>query len=1336
MADQYRIVESQLPLLGGLGGHNLLALLDANGNVISELDGLASTPSGEILPIGFIPFYHRLTTRETLGGLFYDSGNPQATLFTGSSQDVTIRWNAAVATANAISSRDLFYPPLGFGDNSNSVASTLIRAMGFTEPQLPGVPFYRFTPGTGISLLDDVQLINIQQTFGILPSTPGSSRAVDFQSAVNNPDGSVSIFTSYRDGTSAISHYRQNGFEETLYGVDGASIGSVKATSSASGKVSVNISGQVGEVNLTNATVNIAPDATVAFTGSLSQIYAGNNSTVQATVFNSTITTSSGVKLTTLGTNDNVLINGNNNLVQNSANLSTIATGSGLNNSLANLGSNNNLILGTGTTVDMLGNNNTVIGRVPSGRVFDQGTGNQSLGSQNLPLDVGVDVSSSTGFEATIGLDGFVDFVFGGFDGGYIDDTFFPADPDPESGGGGGGFGPDPLINGHSFIISGDITEVAGDGNNSLEGGVGTNRIIAGNGDNYISAPGVTNTVVVGDGNNNISASGVTNTVALGAGQNEVFSYGQNATIVGGTGNDLVFLGLGNNTVIAGSGPRLPESDTTSIFFHSHVSFVRNAYANVILGPQPYTNYTYEQLLTVGDNRILGGDNGDLIAGGFGNNTIIGGAGNDRLFSGGGDPLVNSDNFIYGGGGDDIISGSDNGTFGGLGGNGNATIYGGDGNDTTTGVFHNATIYGEDGNDTLGGTGVDLVMYGGVGDDVLANGGLNGTMDGGLGNDTLIAYGQQNTIIFGLGSGHDTVVDQFGHPATIKLGTGLTPTNVTFQTNVNGDVTLSFSGTTNQLTLQQVFYYPFEVVTFSDGTMWTAETILNMTPGLVLSDTTGGQVLQGSPLADTLSGAGGNDTLAGGVGNDTYLFNRGYGRETISDPNYITGLDQNIIRLGGGIAPSDVTLQTNVNGDLLLDITGTADQLIIWSYFNDPVYRAFDVNFTDGTSWDANMILSQASGMVRTDTAGGQFLQGSPLADTLSGAGGNDTLAGGAGDDTYLANLGYGTTTITDSSSGNNRLVFGPGIDPSSLTLQWDSQSLALVVTYGNQGDRVLLSNFDPYGPSSSLAIQNFQFADGTQWDSNAILDRTPGLVLTDTAGGAYLQGSSLADTLSGAGGNDTLIGGPGNDTYLFDRGYGLETIIDQDESGHDLNTIRLAPGITPTDVTLHTNLNGDLLLNITGTADQLVVSYYFSSPSYQAEQVTFADGTIWGTATILSQTPGLMLTDGNGDGFLQGSPLADTLSGGSGNDYLAGGAGSDTYLFALGDSIDTIQDNAGGSSGGGEGGGGSTAVDTNTIVFGQGIAPESVNLAWDNQTGSLLISYGSQGRPNLLVQL
>lgn len=32
----YRIVKSQLPLVGGLGGHNLIAVLDPKGNVVHE----------------------------------------------------------------------------------------------------------------------------------------------------------------------------------------------------------------------------------------------------------------------------------------------------------------------------------------------------------------------------------------------------------------------------------------------------------------------------------------------------------------------------------------------------------------------------------------------------------------------------------------------------------------------------------------------------------------------------------------------------------------------------------------------------------------------------------------------------------------------------------------------------------------------------------------------------------------------------------------------------------------------------------------------------------------------------------------------------------------------------------------------------------------------------------------------------------------------------------------------------------------------------------------------------------------------------------------------------
>ena len=39
----YKIVKSQLPLLGGIAGHNFIAVLDPNNRVIHELNGLATS---------------------------------------------------------------------------------------------------------------------------------------------------------------------------------------------------------------------------------------------------------------------------------------------------------------------------------------------------------------------------------------------------------------------------------------------------------------------------------------------------------------------------------------------------------------------------------------------------------------------------------------------------------------------------------------------------------------------------------------------------------------------------------------------------------------------------------------------------------------------------------------------------------------------------------------------------------------------------------------------------------------------------------------------------------------------------------------------------------------------------------------------------------------------------------------------------------------------------------------------------------------------------------------------------------------------------------------------
>src|SRR5687768_7999998 len=68
-----------------------------------------------------------------------------------------------------------------------------------------------------------------------------------------------------------------------------------------------------------------------------------------------------------------------------------------------------------------------------------------------------------------------------------------------------------------------------------------------------------------------------------------------------------------------------------------------------------------------------------------------------------------------------------------------------------------------------------------------------------------------------------------------------------------------------------------------------------------------------------------------------------------------------------------------------------------------------------------------------------------------------------------------------------------------------------------------------------------------------------------------------------------------------------------------------------------------------------------------------------------------------------------DLLSGGAGSDILDGGTGQDTYVFNVGDGVDTVADAPSG------------AGDASIIKFGPGIFPGSVQIG----LGSLLLRYG-----------
>ncbi|MDO8414883.1 MAG: calcium-binding protein [Agitococcus sp.] len=417
-------------------------------------------------------------------------------------------------------------------------------------------------------------------------------------------------------------------------------------------------------------------------------------------------------------------------------------------------------------------------------------------------------------------------------------------------------------------------------------------------------------------------------------------------------------------------------------------------------------------------------------------------------------------------------------------------------------------------------------------------------------------------------------------------------------------------------------------------------------------------------------------------------------------------------------------------------------------------YYSYDDEFLDGGSGNDHIIGGQ----------GRDVLYGGHGDDTLSASGGNDNLDGGAGSDymdggsgsdRYEFGRGYGKDTLYDytytygSYSGayyneKNRLVLS-GLNSTDVTFTRDNYDL--LVNIKGTSDTLRISYQFYQSSYFQYGVQNITFANGAVWDRDAI-SRSEAVVnkeITGTNGYDYLSGGSgndtirglaASDTLNGNGGNDTieggsgfdylyggdgndvldggtdgayLTGGNGADTYLFKRGYGATTIYnyDNDSFGTLADRILFGAGIAQSDVVVRREYS-DLVLTINGTNDSLRVQNYFygdESYGYALENIQFADGSIWNTATIKSKVlqgtenndslygfssndtlQGLggndylngdagndNLDGGTGNDTLYGGNGNDTLKGGVGNDYLQGGYGADGYLFSRGDGQDTI---------------------------------------------------------------
>jgi Ca2+-binding RTX toxin-like protein len=285
-------------------------------------------------------------------------------------------------------------------------------------------------------------------------------------------------------------------------------------------------------------------------------------------------------------------------------------------------------------------------------------------------------------------------------------------------------------------------------------------------------------------------------------------------------------------------------------------------------------------------------------------------------------------------------------------------------------------------------------------------------------------------------------------------------------------------------------------------------------------------------------------------------------------------------------------------------------------------------------------------------TAGADTIFGFDSHDLLSGAGGNDLLDGSGGNDTL------------DGGEGNDTLNGGLGND--SLLGAAGADSLV-----GAEGNDVL------------------EGGDGND-------------TLWGDAGNDSLQGGAGNDTLYGSEGADTLAGGTGGDwlgdnsatsgdTFVYNLGDGADTV--SDTGGVDV--VQLGAGITAAATQVRRDSSGSLVLTFSDAGTLTLRDQYNSStgaaqPSFQIEQVVFADGTVWdqaqlrslalsvGTAgadTIFGFDSHDLLSGAGGNDLLDGSGGNDTLDGGMGNDTMSGGAGSDIYI--VDSTADAVTENA-----------------------------------------------------------
>jgi len=281
---------------------------------------------------------------------------------------------------------------------------------------------------------------------------------------------------------------------------------------------------------------------------------------------------------------------------------------------------------------------------------------------------------------------------------------------------------------------------------------------------------------------------------------------------------------------------------------------------------------------------------------------------------------------------------------------------------------------------------------------------------------------------------------------------------------------------------------------------------------------------------------------------------------------YFNGLQEalNASDTGATVTLSDDahgSASTAVNG---LTITGASDlasasiRLAATSAQNMTLSGAASVSVTGNNS--ANIINGGTSSgtLVLDGGIGDDTLTGGSSADTIIGGRGNDVLTGGAGDDVFLYTIGEGADAISGGADFDTLSILGDFagyVRNDLLKVVFDGANLTGVQSGTVTGVESV---------TADLGAGANTFVYTTPTNAGVAVDLTAGTAsgftsianITNVTGGGgadvivgngeanVLNGGTGNDVLTGGAGNDTMNGGGGSDTFIFDNGFGDDTIL------------------------------------------------------------------------------------------------------------------------------------------------------------------------------------------------